>query len=137
MNRAPRKEPAYLCRYTKVDESAKCYNLEISEAELESKIFAEIQNQAKNFLNAIENTDESMSQNKLSHQCSMYNKQIAGFSQTKLNLYEGYVLGEITLENYTTERDEIDKKIILLNQSESAAATRLKQSKEKGNTKVI
>ncbi|MGL6200400.1 MAG: recombinase family protein [Lachnospiraceae bacterium] len=130
MNRAPRKEPAYLCRYTKVDESAKCYNLEISEAELESKIFAEIQNQAKNFLNAMENTDESISQEKLSHQCSRYNKQISEYSQTKLNLYEDYVLGEITSENYTTERDEIDKKIIMLNQSESATAIRLKQSKE-------
>ncbi|MGL5514838.1 MAG: zinc ribbon domain-containing protein, partial [Sporomusa sp.] len=130
MNRAPRKEPAYFCRYTKVDESAKCHNLEINEAELEANIFAEIQNQAKSFLIAMEDTDESISQEKLAHQCSRYNKQIAEYNQTKLKLYEDYVLGKITLENYTKERDAIDKKIILLNQSESAAAIRLKQSKE-------
>ena len=47
----PRKERAFACRYTKVDENAECYKMQIGEQELENLLFEIISRQAKVILN--------------------------------------------------------------------------------------
>jgi len=93
MNRAPRKEPAFVCRYTKVDASAPCHGMEIKERELETMLFDIISKQAQVILNTDSLND--LSEELCSEQQAEYRKLIDRYQNDKRNLYEWYVMREI------------------------------------------
>lgn len=118
MVRAPRKEPAFVCRYTKVDELAACHGLEIGEAELETMLFTAIQKQAHIILESADANDLPS----IDADVSQYSMRIAEHNDAKQLLYERLVLGEIAVEAYTAEKAVLDKKLLQLHQAASVSS---------------
>ena len=104
---APRKIPAFVCRYTKVDENAECYGLEIGEQELESLLFDIINKQAQVILN-IDSLDDTTDFSFQLEQQAEYEKHMEKCRNEKQNLYERFVLGEIDTGSYKSEKAVID-----------------------------
>jgi len=116
MQVAPRLQRAFVCRYTKVDESAECYNLEISEKELEDLLFTIISKQAQVILNA-DNLSRSENIPLNIEQQSEYEKRITLLREEKRQLYEGFVLGKTTAEVYKTKKSVVEAELSRINRA--------------------
>lgn len=129
MQRVPRKEPVFVCRYTKVDASAPCYRLEIKEQELEVLLFNIIFKQAQILLN----TDSPSSIGELElqiEQQSEYKRQIDLCQCEKKRLYEQLILQEISTEQYGTKKLELDTELNRLNGAYSILSAKTVQLRE-------
>ena len=122
MHVAPRKNRAFVCRHTRIDENAECYKMEIDEHELENLLFEVIGKQAQVILN----TDGISSASELSartEQQVVYEKRMDKCREDKRNLYEKYVLGEVYAESYKAEKAAIDDELAHLGRIASALKT--------------
>lgn len=89
-------------------------------------LFAAIQKQAQSILESVDaNNLPSMDAD-----VSQYSAQIAEHTDAKQLLYEQLVLGEIAAETYTAEKAVLDKRILQLQQAESASLMRIEQYKK-------
>lgn len=109
MQRAPRLQRAFVCRYTKVNEAAECYNMEIDEKELEDLIFEKISNHAQ----VIMNKDRGDYSNIPLHieQQSVYEKRIALLREEKRQFYESLILGSMTEDVYKAKKAAVDNEL--------------------------
>ena len=110
MQLVPRKTPAFVCHYTKVDKSAECYRLEIGEQELESLLYEIISKQAQ----VIMNTDRIDTTSGLvvrAEQQAEYNRQIERLRDDKRVLYECFVLKELDTDAYKLKKAVIDAEL--------------------------
>ena len=135
MTRAPRKSPAFVCRYTQVDQSAECYGLKIGEQKLESLLFEEISKHAK----AVKNLDHSEDTDRLHQyfeQKPEYEKAIDQIQADKCTLYERLVLGGISVDEYRVEKSRLDVEFDRLKaaySSASSAAAKMSDGKKSGD----
>ncbi|MFZ5989442.1 MAG: hypothetical protein ACOYWZ_20290 [Bacillota bacterium] len=135
MNRAPRKEPAFVCRYTKVDASAPCNGMEIKERELETMLFDIISKQAQIILNT-DNLNNIGEMELRSEQQAEYRKLIRRCQDNKRSLYEQYVMREIDAGQYAELKADLDAELNHLNRiytAISAQAAKLKADCEENN----
>jgi hypothetical protein len=116
MQIAPRKERAFVCRYTRVNENAECYKLEIVEQELESLLFEIINKQAQVILN-IDGLGDTANLSLKIEQQTEYEKQIEKCREEKCNLYEQYVLRQLDAEAYKKEKSALDADLSRLNRA--------------------
>ena len=107
MQIAPRKVRAFVCRYTKVDETAECHNLEIVEQELESLLYEIINKQAQVILSINGLGDTAGLTVKIEQQAE-YEKQIEKLNDEKCALYEQYVLRKVDAAAYKTKKATLD-----------------------------
>lgn len=135
MNRAPRKEPVFVCRYTKVDVSAHCHGMEIKERELETMLYEIISKQAQVILNTDSLND--IGEIELhSEQQTEYKKLISMCQDNKRNLYERYVMQEINAGQYAELKAGLDTELNHLNRiytAISAQAAKLRTDCEENN----
>lgn len=136
MARIPRKKPAFLCQYTKVDESAACHGLEIAEAELESLLFEILSKQAQIILGLGSLADVEQLDLQLAKQTE-YSKWITDCMDRKRNLYEQFLSQQITMEIYQAERAVIDKELSRLKQIHSGIAAQTTQMQMDEKTKSV
>ena len=97
MQIVPRKERAFVCRYTRVDVNAECCKLEIGERELENLLFEIISKQAQIILNNDGLGDTAGLPLKIEEQAE-YEKHINILGDDKLSLFERFHLGEISAD---------------------------------------
>lgn len=136
MARAARKNPAFLCQYTRVDESAACHGLEIAEAELESILFEILSKQAQIILGLDSLSDVGQLDLQLAKQTE-YSKRITDCMDRKCNLYEQFLSQQITMEVYQTERAMIDTELSRLKQLHSSIAAQTTQVQMDEKTKSV
>jgi len=110
MQIAPRKVRAFTCRYTKVDENAECYNLEIGEQELEKLLFEIINKQAQVIV-GIEGLGDTARLSVKVEQQVEYEKQLDSLREDKRVLYERLILGETNAKEYKADKAVLDRKI--------------------------
>ena len=135
MNRAPRKESAFVCRYTKVDTSAPCHGMEFKEQELEATLFDIISKQAQVILN-IDSLNDVGEMELHSEQQTEYRNLINRCQDNKRDLYERYVMQEIDAGQYSVQKAELDAELIRLNRvytTLSAQTIKLKANCDKKN----
>lgn len=126
MQRAPRKEPVFVCRYTKVDASAPCHRLEVKEKDLEKLLFEMISKQAQILLNA-EHLHEINELGLQSEQQSEYKRQIDLCQYEKQHLYEQLILKEISMEQHNARKAELDAELSRLNSAYSILSAKTAQ----------
>ena len=110
MQITPRKARTFICKYTKVDESAECHGLEICEQELEKLLFEIIQKQARVIL-GIEGLDDATGLTVKLEQQAEYEKRLGGLQEEKRVLYERLIIGEIDATEYRAEKAVLDAEI--------------------------
>jgi DNA invertase Pin-like site-specific DNA recombinase len=120
MNRALRKIPAFICRYTAVDENAVCHRLEIDEHDLEEMIFASISERARAILNTEPGSDAARSDAMKTAQSGIL---LAECQNEKRELYERFVLGGLSAEEYTSGKAVLDAEISRLNRIVGSVAS--------------
>lgn len=135
MQRAPRKEPAFVCRYTRVDADSKCRGLEIGEQELEAVLFDIISKQAQVILN-INNLEDNGVMELYSEREAEYIKLIDSCHDSKRALYERFVLREISEEEYQALKSEVDAKLSCLNRTYVAIASKTAQIRTSNTAKA-
>ena len=122
MSLVPRKVRAFTCRYTRVDESAECYKLEIGEPELENLLFEIINKQAQIIL-SIDGLGDTSALSVKAEQQAEHEKQMALLNDNKCTLYERFVLGEIDEGAYKTSKTSIDAELKHLSHTLAALKT--------------
>ena len=98
--------PHFSCVFTRVAADAECYRSGISASELESTLFEIISKQAQTALASEPDVQEN---GETPH-------DIESLNEAKRNLYERFVLSEISAEDYRREKIALDEKISHLTQ---------------------
>jgi DNA invertase Pin-like site-specific DNA recombinase len=110
MQIVPRLQRAFVCRHTKVDETAECHKHEISEQELEELLFIIISKQAEAILNT-GSLNDFVDIPLHTEQQSEYEKKMDVLRESKRQLYEGMILGTVAMEMYKTEKTTIENEL--------------------------
>lgn len=128
MSRTENKTHTYYCRYTKVDSSAVCHGLTISEKELEGMLFAVLTKQAQVILNVADLSDAGLLDIQLAKQAD-YDKKIKACQDRKQVLYESLLLRQISVEDYKARKAEIDTELARLKQIHGALCAQTTQAR--------
>lgn len=128
MQRMTTKKPVYACKYTRYDETEPCYNLTVFEEDLHNIILEIIQKQAQLTMktDAADNWDNL---NLKSTKVIELEKQIQNCNDEKQQLYEQFVMEEITLEVFTSEKAKLNKKADELKRQYKLVAEQVEQMK--------
>ena len=107
MPRTANKNHYFQCRHSKVNEAAPCHGLTITEAELEGMLYEILSKQAQVILNVADLSNAGMLDVQLAEQAE-YDKQINRCLDQKRALYERFILKQITMADYKSEKAAID-----------------------------
>ncbi len=110
MDYLAKKKPEFLCYYTRNNNTEPCYRMNISEEELHEALFTIIQKQAQIIANIDSVTDLSKLQLQ-TEQTIELERQISGYKREKQKLFEQLLMREITLEEYTKQKDSWNDKL--------------------------
>ena len=121
-----KKDPEFLCEFSKIDPGFACYGLSIIERELESLLYEVMSRQAAVILDIDPIGGFRELTRKLARQTG-YEAQIQACNDSKLELYERFLRQEITLEEYREQKAVYDVKLKDLNRQHSALAVVTRQ----------
>jgi len=121
MVRTAAKNHRFICRYTRVDETAPCHGLRIAEAELEKTLYEILSRQAKIILRLDRLANVELLDVQLAKQEDCGHK-IESYLDKKRVLYEGLVLRKVSMEEYRAQKSEIDKELDRLKKIHAALA---------------
>ena len=110
MPRTANKNHYFLCRHSKVDQSAPCHGMTVMEAELEKALYEILTKQAQVILNMADLSNAGMLDIRLAEQAG-YDKQINRCLDQKRALYEQFILKQITIEGYKSEKAAVDSEL--------------------------
>lgn len=119
------KNSHYICRHSKVSENLLCYSLKISALELEQTIFDTLRVQLLPSF-GIDSGKEKLDLKTI--QETEYEKKLRALQDSKRQLYEKYVFGEIDLETYKTKKAEYDAALIQAQNVKEAISAQTKQA---------
>ena len=117
LSRTSNKNHAYLCRHTQVDESAPCHGLRISETELERIVYELALGQVQAAPDSVPAAAPDSPEGK-----------IADFQEQKRCLYEQFVRGEISIEDYREHKAVLDGELDRLRQTLAVIRAQASQS---------
>ena len=143
MPRSAKKSATFFCRCTKVNEAAPCHGLTIMESELEGMLYEILSKQAQIILNVADLSNAEMLDVQLAEQAE-YDKQINRCLDQKRTLYEQFILKQITMADYKSEKTAVDSELDRLREihsnlkvqtsqmemDEKAKSTRIKLARE-------
>lgn len=115
------KNPSFFCWYTKVDETAACREMKISEMELEGMVYQVIKKQAQIILNVGNLSKAGQIDIQLTKQTE-YERRIERCMEQKRVLYERLVSREINLDDYKSQKAEVDADLSHLKSAYAALA---------------
>lgn len=127
MTRTAAKYPKFICQYTKVDNTALCHGLEISEEVLEDLVYKLIAKQAQIILNLNSPSNAGRIDVQFA-ELAEYERRVEGCMERKQALYEGLVSQEISLEEYKTQKAGIDVELGRWERSRTALAAQIRQA---------
>jgi len=110
MIRMKRKTANFYCQYTHVNESAPCHGLKITEAELEGMLYKILSKQAQVILNVADLSNAGRMDVQLAEQAE-YDRQIESCLDQKRALYEQFILKQITMESYKSQKAAVDSEL--------------------------
>lgn len=118
---------AYLyCRHTLVDINSPCHGLTISEQDLENLLFEILSKQAQAILNLPDLSHAGRLDVEIAKQTE-YGRQIEGYLDQKWLLYERFLLKQISLEDYTSQKATIDRELEHLRELHATLKARTSQ----------
>ncbi len=135
MQRTATKNPAFICRYTRLNEDFSCHGLTILESELESLIYEILLKQAQIILN-LDGLSSAGTLNIQTAEQEEYNRQIQNCQDKKRLLYERLLLKEIELEEYKDQKALIDRELNRLKQCCSALRMQMEQYKRNNESQT-
>ena len=100
----------YSCMHSRKNEAFPCYNLRITEKELEGILFSAISHRAQAILSEEAAYDSNCLETCRSQQ-GEYGIQVSECKSQKRALYESFVLQEISLEEYKERKAAIDREL--------------------------
>ena len=117
LSRTSNKNHTYLCRHTQVDEAAPCHGLRISEAELEHIVYEMALEQVQTVPDSVPAATPDSPEGK-----------IADCQEQKRCLYEQFVRGEISIEDYREHKAVLDGELDRLRQTQAVIRARAAQN---------
>lgn len=126
LSRTMQKTSYYYCRHSEADEESRCHKMRLNAAELEQAVFLTLKKQME--AAAPLAPDGTLWADTSVPERAEYEKQIETLQDGKRTLYERYLMGEIDLNTYKTEKAACDE---LLLKTKNAYAAVLAQAKQK------
>ena len=126
MQRTDNKNRVFQCRHSKVNESAPCHGLTVTEAELEGMLYEVLSKQAQVILNVDNLSSAGRLDVQLAEQAE-YDKQIESYLDQKRVLYEQLILKQITMEDYKSQKAAVDSELDRLREIHSNLKVRTSQ----------
>ncbi|WP_304584805.1 recombinase family protein [Acutalibacter muris] len=134
MQRIGKKTYRFACTHSKVNESAPCHGLTISEQDLENLLFEILNKQAQAILNLPDLSRAGRLDAELAKQTE-YDRQIEGYLDQKRLLYERFLLKQISLEDYTSQKTTVDRELERLRELHTTLKARTMQMQIDEKTK--
>ncbi|MDE7244077.1 MAG: recombinase family protein [Oscillospiraceae bacterium] len=125
----------FYCRYTKAVEDASCYGLVIAETELETMLYEILAGQAKIILNIDDPAHTGTLDIQLAKQAE-YDQQVKNCMEQKRELYERFLLRQISVDEYKSQRAVVDVELNRLKQLQSVVAAQTAQMQADEKTKA-
>ena len=133
LSRVMQKTPYYHCRHSEADSAMRCYGMRIGIAELEQLIFSILQKHME-----IGSTGVKPAKNLLPASGSLpqYEEQISAIQDSKMRLYETFLSGEISVEEYKAQKEALDAALIKAKSAHTALTAQAKQAQEEHSEQV-
>ena len=125
------KQPYFHCRRSQAAENGPCHDLKVDALELEQVIFQTIKAQLEAVLSI--RMDGSISLDTVVAERTEYEKQIEALEDSKQSLFEQYIMGEIDVGNYKSQKAFYDASILKAKNAHAAIAAQAKKKKEEQN----
>ena len=125
------KQPYFHCRRSQAAENGPCHDLKVDALELEQVIFQTIKAQLEAVLSI--RADGAICLDTVIAERSEYEKQIKALEDSKQSLFEQYIMGEIDVGNYKSQKASYDAAILKAKNAHAAIAAQAKKEKEEQN----
>ena len=117
LSRIAQKRPFYMCRHSTADVNSRCRDVRADAAGLEEAVLLTLKKQLEILLPV--HKDGTIHLEATAAKCSEYEKQLEVLKDQKQALFERYLLGQIELDTYKSEKAVYDD---ALSQSNAYAA---------------
>lgn len=128
LSRIMQKSPIFYCRHSEADTNAPCHGMQIGVADLEQLVFTVLKKQMEVVLGMGE-TELPALEAGLARQAE-YEQQISSLQDAKRRLYEQYLMREIELDEYKSQKAECDAKLAQIKNTCAAVTAQAKQAQE-------
>lgn len=122
------KRPYFHCRRSQAAENGPCHDLKVDALEPEQVIFQTIKAQLEAVLSI--RADGAICLDTVIAERSEYEKQIKALEDSKQSLFEQYIMGEIDVGNYKSQKASYDAAILKAKNAYAAIAAQAKKKKE-------
>ena len=130
LSRIAQKRPFYMCRHSTADVNSRCRDVRADVAGLEEAVLLTLKKQLEILLPVHE--DGTIHLEATAVKCSEYEKQLEVLKDQKQALFERYLLGQIELDTYKSEKAVYDAEILKVKNAYAAvtAQARLKREEQ-------
>ena len=122
------KRPYFHCRRSQAYETGPCHDLKIDAEELKQVIWETLKAQLEAALSI--SADGSFCLDAVAAERTEYEKQIDALEDSKQSLFEQYVMGEIDVETYKSEKAACDAAILKAKNAYAAIAAQANKKQE-------
>lgn len=124
LSRIAQKKPFYMCRHSTADVNSRCRDVRADAAGLEKAVLLTLKKQLEILLPVHE--DGTIHLEATAAKCSEYEKQLEALMDQKQALFERYLLGQIELDTYKSEKAVYDAEILKAKNAYAAVTAQAK-----------
>ncbi len=128
LSRIAQKKPFYMCRHSTADLNSRCRDVRADAAGLEEAVLITLKKQLEILLPVHE--DGTIHLEDTAAKCSEYEKQMEALKDQKQALFERYLLGQIELDTYKSEKAAYDAEILKVKNAYAAVTAQAKLKRE-------
>ena len=128
LSRIAQKRPFYMCRHSTADVNSRCRDVRADAAGLEEAVLLTLKKQLEILLPVHE--DGTIHLEATAAKCSEYEKQLEALKDQKQALFERYLLGQIELDTYKSEKAVYDAEILKVKNAYAAVTAQAKLKRE-------
>lgn len=128
LSRIAQKKPFYMCRHSTADVNSRCRDVRADAAGLEEAVLLTLKKQLEILLP--EHEDGTIHLEATAAKCSEYEKQLEALRDQKQSLFERYLLGQIELDTYKSEKAVYDAEILKVKNAYAAVTAQAKLKRE-------
>ena len=128
LSRIAQKRPFYMCRHSTADMNSRCRDVRADAAGLEEAVLLTLKKQLEILLPVHE--DGTIHLEATAAKCSEYEKQLEALKDQKQALFERYLLGQIELDTYKSEKAVYDAEILKVKNAYAAVTAQAKLKRE-------
>ena len=128
LSRIAQKRPFYMCRHSTADVNSRCRDVRADAAGLEEAVLLTLKKQLEVLLPVHE--DGTIHLEATAAKCSEYEKRLEALKDQKQALFERYLLGQIELDTYKSEKAVYDAEILKVKNAYAAVTAQAKLKRE-------